>query len=249
MFGCRLLGPFQDQNYSPISVMDDNTRVVIMDQNFGIFSNEEEQIDVVDQSGYLLGPHISGGLNNVPIALYWWNEESRMCDGSAVLDSAMYFSNIMYSHLEAARTKELAEMKEKRLAVEALAKTNPNSNTNSSDKPTVMETNADIPAQRTTSTSTSNDRNRSETETDDDMSILIVPSNDPGKLIYSSRLQNSTVAKALIIRCFTFQIHSRVHRRWSIILYYFFIKIFFCFRCKFPKRRKRCNSSSNIIII
>ncbi|XP_044741696.1 E3 ubiquitin-protein ligase HUWE1 isoform X4 [Chrysoperla carnea] len=159
----RLLGPYPDPIYSPISGVDDTPRVVIMDQNFGIFSNEEEQIDVVDQSGYLLGPHLSGGLNNVPIALYWWNEESRMCDGSAVLDSAMYFSNVMYAHLDSIRTADLAERKIlKRMTSDTSAATSTSKSTSSSttEKSNVMENllNAVIsdlpPSQRSTSTST-----------------------------------------------------------------------------------------------
>ncbi|CAD6224794.1 GSCOCG00005556001-RA-CDS [Cotesia congregata] len=92
-----------------------DTRVVVMDNSLGIFSNqEEEQIDFVDQSGYLFGPSLAATLNNIPTALHWWIEESKLLDGDSQPDCCVGIVHKLISKLEKQRNAELAERKDKR---------------------------------------------------------------------------------------------------------------------------------------
>ncbi|XP_063994967.1 E3 ubiquitin-protein ligase HUWE1 isoform X2 [Diachasmimorpha longicaudata] len=93
-----------------------DTRVVLMDNNgLGIFSNqEEEQIDFVDQSGYLFGPSLAATLNNIPTALHWWIEESKQLDGDSQPDCCVGVVHKLVAGLEKYRNAELAERKDKR---------------------------------------------------------------------------------------------------------------------------------------
>ncbi|KAG8038907.1 hypothetical protein G9C98_003214 [Cotesia typhae] len=92
-----------------------DTRVVVMDNTLGIFSNqEEEQIDFVDQSGYLFGPSLAATLNNIPTALHWWIEESKLLDGDSQPDCCVGVVHKLIPKLEKQRNAELAERKDKR---------------------------------------------------------------------------------------------------------------------------------------
>lgn len=118
-FFLRLLGP-GSQNL-PITgpVITEpglrvGNRVVVMDNGFGIFPNAEEQIDFVDQSGYLFGPSLAATLNNVPSALHWWNEESKLLDGESQADCCCVMSHKLIPLLEQQRETEIQEKKRKR---------------------------------------------------------------------------------------------------------------------------------------
>ncbi|XP_036141020.1 E3 ubiquitin-protein ligase HUWE1 isoform X8 [Monomorium pharaonis] len=92
-----------------------DTRVVVMDNGLGIFTNqEEEQMDYVDQSGYLFGPSLAATLNNIPTALHWWIEESKQLDGDSQPDCCVGVVHKLIPGLEKYRNAELAERKEKR---------------------------------------------------------------------------------------------------------------------------------------
>ncbi|KAK0081548.1 hypothetical protein PV325_011960 [Microctonus aethiopoides] len=92
-----------------------DTRVVVMDNSLGIFANQEEEpIDFVDQSGYLFGPSLAATLNNVPTALHWWIEESKLLDGDSQPDCCVGVVHKLIPELENQRNAELAERKDKR---------------------------------------------------------------------------------------------------------------------------------------
>ncbi|KYN41565.1 E3 ubiquitin-protein ligase HUWE1, partial [Trachymyrmex septentrionalis] len=114
----RLLGPAaQTLPLSASQVLASSfrdTRVVVMDNGLGIFTNqEEEQIDY-DQSGYLFGPSLAATLNNIPTALHWWIEESKQLDGDSQPDCCVGVVHKLIPGLEKHRNAELAERKEKR---------------------------------------------------------------------------------------------------------------------------------------
>ncbi|RZF32790.1 hypothetical protein LSTR_LSTR011436 [Laodelphax striatellus] len=95
------------------TTLTNNTRVVVMDNGLGIFTNtEEEQISYVDQSGYLSGPSLAATLNNVPTSTHWWNEEAKLIDGDSQADAAAVvgydITNVVLQH----RAEELAERRE-----------------------------------------------------------------------------------------------------------------------------------------
>ncbi|XP_012277229.1 E3 ubiquitin-protein ligase HUWE1 isoform X2 [Orussus abietinus] len=115
----RLLGPAaQTLPLSASQVLASSfrdTRVFLMDNGHGIFTNqEEEQIDFVDQSGYLFGPSLAATLNNIPTALHWWIEESKLLDGDSQPDCCVSVVHKLIPGLEKHRNAELAERKEKR---------------------------------------------------------------------------------------------------------------------------------------
>lgn len=77
----------------PPPEMRESARLVVMD-NFGILpSSHEEQIDFVDQSGYLFGPSLAATLNHVSPVLDWWNIESRCLDFESVYDCTVNVCN------------------------------------------------------------------------------------------------------------------------------------------------------------
>lgn len=64
-----------------------DTRVLVMDNGLSIMANpDDEPMDFVDQSGYLFGPSLAATLSNIPTALHWWIEESRLLDGDSQPD-------------------------------------------------------------------------------------------------------------------------------------------------------------------
>ncbi|XP_053985847.1 E3 ubiquitin-protein ligase HUWE1-like isoform X2 [Hylaeus volcanicus] len=115
----RLLGPAaQALPLSASQVLASSfrdTRVVVMDNGLGILTNqEEEQIDFVDQSGYLFGPSLAATLNNIPTALHWWIEESKLLDGDSQPDCCVGVVHKLIPYLEIRRNAVLAERKERR---------------------------------------------------------------------------------------------------------------------------------------
>ena len=87
----------------------ESARVVVMD-NIGIFPSVEEQIDFVDQSGYLFGPGMMATINHIPVALHWWKEESRFIDGESIYDVVIYICNKLIPILLKHRNPELIEI-------------------------------------------------------------------------------------------------------------------------------------------
>ncbi|KAL7301215.1 hypothetical protein TKK_0006181 [Trichogramma kaykai] len=91
-----------------------DARVVVMDNGLGLMANpDDEQFDLVDQSGYLFGPSLAATLNNIPTALHWWIEESRLLDGDSQPDCCVGVVYKLIPGLEKNRNIELAERKEK----------------------------------------------------------------------------------------------------------------------------------------
>lgn len=88
----------------------ESARVVVMD-NFGIIPSNEEQIDFVDQSGYLFGPSLAATLSHVPPVLHWWNIESKLLDLESVYDCTTYVCNRLIPDLIKYRNEELRNKK------------------------------------------------------------------------------------------------------------------------------------------
>lgn len=114
----RLLGPHEPQvALTPASSllsappdMRESARLVVMD-NFGLLPSHEEQIDFVDQSGYLFGPSLAATLNHISPVLHWWNIESKCLDFESIYDSATEVCNRLIPILIRYRNIEIAEKK------------------------------------------------------------------------------------------------------------------------------------------
>ncbi|KAK7867832.1 hypothetical protein R5R35_008271 [Gryllus longicercus] len=94
----------------------DATRVVVMDNGMGLFANtnsEEEQIDFVDQSGYLFGPSLTATLGNIPTALWWWCEEGKLLDGDSQPDCVVANASKVIEVLEITKAEEIALRRER----------------------------------------------------------------------------------------------------------------------------------------
>lgn len=110
----RLLGPApnihlgSNQIITSSPILRDSARVLVMD-NFGMFPSVEEEIDFVDQSGYVFGQNITATLNHVPVVLHWWREESRFIDGDSAHDVVTYICNKLIPSMIKHRNAELAE--------------------------------------------------------------------------------------------------------------------------------------------
>lgn len=92
--------------------MRESARVVVMD-NFGVLPSHEEQIDIVDQSGYLFGPGLAATLSHVPPVLHWWNMESKCLDLESVYDCTTSVCNKLIPTLLKYRNEELIAKKAK----------------------------------------------------------------------------------------------------------------------------------------
>ncbi|XP_050313082.1 E3 ubiquitin-protein ligase HUWE1 isoform X3 [Anthonomus grandis grandis] len=90
----------------------EQARVVIMD-NFGIIPPNEEQIDFVDQSGYLFGPSLAATLSHVPPVVHWWNMESKLLDLESVFDCASWICNRLMPNLIKHMNEDLKKKKAK----------------------------------------------------------------------------------------------------------------------------------------
>ncbi|XP_018576077.1 E3 ubiquitin-protein ligase HUWE1 isoform X3 [Anoplophora glabripennis] len=115
----RLLGPHDPHMANMMSANNllsgpteirESARVVVMD-NFGIIPANEEQIDFVDQSGYLFGPSLAATLSHVPPVLHWWNIESKLLDLESVYDCTTYVCNQLIPDLIKYRNEELRNKK------------------------------------------------------------------------------------------------------------------------------------------
>lgn len=95
------------------STFRDATRVVVMDNGFGIFTNNEEggSIDLVDQAGFLFGRSLAATLNNTPSALHWWLEEAKVLGLESQSDVCLTVCNSLIPDLEAQRSLELSQMR------------------------------------------------------------------------------------------------------------------------------------------
>ncbi|CAH0561864.1 unnamed protein product [Brassicogethes aeneus] len=92
--------------------MRDNARVVVMD-NFSLLPSHEEQIDFVDQSGYLFGPSLAATLSHVPPVLHWWNIESKCLDLESVYDCTTSVCNKLIPILIKYKNEEMQSQKGK----------------------------------------------------------------------------------------------------------------------------------------
>lgn len=123
-------------------ILRDSARVVVMD-NFGIFPSVEEEIDFVDQSGYVFNSNITATLNHVPVVLHWWREESRFIDGDSAHDVVTYICNKLIPTFIKNRNAELTErlrereQQEENKANKNKGKSEENSNKND-EKKTVL---------------------------------------------------------------------------------------------------------------
>ncbi|XP_063928722.1 E3 ubiquitin-protein ligase HUWE1 isoform X2 [Zophobas morio] len=112
----RLLGPHEPQVTlaSANSIlggppeMRESARLVVMD-NFGLLPSHEEQIDFVDQSGYLFGPSLAATLNHISPVLHWWNIESKCLDYESVYDVTTEVCNRLLAVLIKHRNVEIVD--------------------------------------------------------------------------------------------------------------------------------------------
>lgn len=149
--GNNLLGGTQE--------MRESARVVVMD-NFGVLPSHEEQIDIVDQSGYLFGPGLAATLSHVPPVLHWWNMESKCLDLESVYDCTTSVCNKLIPTLIKYRNEEL-------LAKKAKEDEEKNKKRNTTASTT-------IPPTTTTTTTTISNSNKTQTEDNNSSSSTIV---------------------------------------------------------------------------
>ncbi|KAL1492672.1 hypothetical protein ABEB36_010896 [Hypothenemus hampei] len=97
---------------APPDIAREQARVVIMD-NFGIIPPNEEQIDFVDQSGYLFGPSLTATLSHVPPVVHWWNMEAKLLDLESVFDCTSWICNRLVPILVKYRNDELVTKQDK----------------------------------------------------------------------------------------------------------------------------------------
>lgn len=122
----RLLGPSVAQNVNiglgqvianahGSASFRDATRVVVMDNGFGIFANSgEPSIDLVDQAGYLFGRSLAATLNSTPSPLHWWLEEAKVLGLESQADVCLTVCNELIPDLERQRSLELSKTRSKR---------------------------------------------------------------------------------------------------------------------------------------
>lgn len=121
----RLLGPVAQNmniglgqviaNANGSASFRDATRVVVMDNGFGILSNTNDpSIDLVDQAGYLFGRSLAATLNNTPSPLHWWLEEAKALGIESQADVCLTVCNELIPELEAQRSMELSKTRSKR---------------------------------------------------------------------------------------------------------------------------------------
>lgn len=92
----------------------DGTRVVVMDNGFSIFSNDDLDFEMLDQSGYWFGRTLANHLNNHPSALGWWQEENKISGPDSNSDLCMVICDEMVPELDASRAAELSKIRGKR---------------------------------------------------------------------------------------------------------------------------------------
>ena len=96
------------------ATFSDATRVVVMDNGFGIFNEEGGPIDLVDQAGYLFGRSLAATLNNTPSPLHWWLEEAKVLGLESQSDVCLTVCNSLIPDLEAQRQQEISKNRCKR---------------------------------------------------------------------------------------------------------------------------------------
>lgn len=110
----RLLGPSVDR-LGQVIANANGSRVVVMDNSFGIFANSgEPSIDLVDQAGYLFGRSLAATLNNTPSPLHWWLEEAKVLGLESQADVCLTVCNDLIPDLETQRSLELSKTRSKR---------------------------------------------------------------------------------------------------------------------------------------
>lgn len=92
----------------------DGTRVVVMDNGFSIFSNEDLDFEMLDQAGYWFGRTLANHLNNHPSALSWWQEENKISGPDSNSDLCMVVCDQMVPEIDASRAAELSKIRGKR---------------------------------------------------------------------------------------------------------------------------------------
>lgn len=160
----RLLGPDDPHLANVLSAnnllngpeLRENARVVVMD-NFGIIPSNEEQIDFVDQSGYLFGPSLAATLSHIPPVLHWWNIESKLLDIESNNDTVIFVCNKLIPGLINMRNEEIRnkKLKNKEEAAKKSKQRSANPETNESTAETVV-----INDDESTNTSTANEANK-----------------------------------------------------------------------------------------
>ncbi|CAK9823562.1 E3 ubiquitin-protein ligase HUWE1, partial [Anthophora retusa] len=175
----RLLGPAaQTIPLSASQVLASSfrdTRVVVMDNGVGILTNpEEEQIDFVDQSGYLFGSNLATTMNNTPTALHWWIEESKLLDGDSQTDCCVGVVHKLIPGLEKHKNAELAERRERRKKQHASEKKGEKDNKDGKDHLNNTESGSSVGEQRSTASTSRREfrfviTNRPDTGIDGDM--------------------------------------------------------------------------------
>jgi hypothetical protein len=89
----------------------DGTRVVVMDNGISIFSNDDLDFEMLDQSGYWFGRTLANHLNNHPSALGWWQEENKISGPESNSDLCMIVCDEMIPELDALRSSELSKIR------------------------------------------------------------------------------------------------------------------------------------------
>lgn len=89
----------------------DGTRVVVMDNGISIFSNDDLDFEMLDQSGYWFGRTLANHLNNHPSALGWWQEENKISGPESNSDLCMIVCDEMIPELDMMRANELSKIR------------------------------------------------------------------------------------------------------------------------------------------
>lgn len=89
----------------------DGTRVVVMDNGISIFSNDDLDFEMLDQSGYWFGRTLANHLNNHPSALGWWQEENKISGPESNSDLCMIVCDEMIPELDSLRASELSKIR------------------------------------------------------------------------------------------------------------------------------------------
>lgn len=159
----RLLGPSVAQNVNiglgqviananGSASFRDATRVVVMDNGFGIFANASEpSIDLFDQGGYLFGRSLAATLNSTPSPLHWWLEEAKILGLESQADVCLTVCNELIPDLEAQRSLEISKTRSKRKKKSPSETSSTGSNLNQKQKNEANPTDA-----TSSSTTTSN---------------------------------------------------------------------------------------------
>uniref|UniRef100_A0A1B0GIT8 HECT-type E3 ubiquitin transferase n=1 Tax=Lutzomyia longipalpis TaxID=7200 RepID=A0A1B0GIT8_LUTLO len=116
----RLLG--SSTHISSSAPFRDATRVVLMDNGFGIFSpqasssgQDEGAIDVIDRADYMFGRSLAASLNNTPSVLSAWVEESKLLGLETQSYICLTVCDDILRELEVHKATEMATVPEIRI--------------------------------------------------------------------------------------------------------------------------------------